>query len=58
MPELNWKEIAELKHSLSEERVIICGVITRLKRLDERLETFESNLVKIIESSGEEETND
>jgi len=64
MPKIVWSEFAKLKHQLSQERVIVCGVILdqknsitnsqatirRLKRLDKRLERFENRLVKIIMS--------
>jgi len=69
MPKINWSQFAKLKHQLSQERVIICGVvldhkksiskswetIKRLKRLDQRLERFENRLVKIIIRHGKED---
>ena len=55
MPKINWEEISELKHSLSQERVIICGVIARLKTLDKRLEQLEEKLVELIMKHTEED---
>jgi len=69
MPRVPWSQFAKLKHQLSQERVIICGVvldqkqsikkswatIKRLRRLDKRLERFENRLVRIIlKNNGEQ----
>lgn len=60
MPKINWNEFGKLKHQLSQERVIICGVILdhklsikrqwetikRLRKLDKRLERFENRMIR------------
>lgn len=53
MPVVTWENISDLKHSLAQERTIICGTIQRLKILDGRLQDFEDKIVSIIER-GEE----
>ncbi len=64
MPEIPWNDFAEMKHQISQERVIICGVKMRLKKfdvngfinrldtLDKRLELFEDKLYSLIEKYG------
>ncbi len=64
MPQCTWEKIAEVKHALSEERTIICGIIIRLKNLDvphtierfeaidKRLKVLEDQLVNLIEEAG------
>lgn len=66
MPKLNWNKISEIKHAVSQERVIICGIkmslknlkiletIKKLDKCDKRLEVLESQLVKVIETSNGE----
>jgi len=35
MPKIQWKYLSNMKHAVSQERVIICGVILRLEKINE-----------------------
>ncbi len=48
MPQVSWEELSKLKHIVSERRTLIVGMMTRLKRLDEREEEMENYIQHLI----------
>ena len=61
MPTINWEEISDIKHQISQERTIIVGATFALKQsiekldiLDKHLIKFEDKLVDLIMNHSEE----
>ncbi len=50
MPQCTWEKIAQVKHALSQERTIICGVRLRLEKVQPTLTEEQSKAADIIET--------
>ena len=48
MPSFSWEEMSDLKHLLKNERVVIFGAISKLKRVDSKLKDVEDRIDDII----------
>ena len=67
MPKIGWEKLSDIKHSLAQERTIICGIKLSLQKLDipstialiekcdKRLGNLEDELIQIIESVNNED---
>ena len=57
MPKVSFEKLSEIIHEVKNERVIVSGIILRLKRFDKRLSDVVDNINDIISESNDERNN-